>query len=264
VVGRSIISLPNHQIIKLFLITLFTLHFSLFTAFAQIAFEQTSVSGIEIAENDPPREFRFAFTNTGTKPIVVTKVETSCGCTVADYNKQPVAAGQHGAIRLTYNPHGNVGRLSRTIAVYTSDLGSTPAAQLQLSGNVTPAPGSDPWAARYPVVLGGELRTKRNRMEFGAVLPTQVRQERLECVNTGDKPLTLSAMPGVVPEWITLATEPATIEPGAVGDIVVTIDGRHMYDVNARGTIDLTLIVDGLTGRPSARSIHIAAETAVK
>ena len=36
-----------------------------------------------------PVSIEFAFTNTGDDPILISDVETSCGCTAADYSKEP-------------------------------------------------------------------------------------------------------------------------------------------------------------------------------
>jgi hypothetical protein len=142
--------------------------------------------------------------------------------------------------------------------VYTSHSGSAPAARLELNGEVTPS--TDKWAARYPALLGGNLRVKRDSVTFGTILSSQMREERVECVNVGDKPLTLSAMRGMTPGWLTLATEPATIAPGEVADIVVKIDGRQLHAAKTNGRINLTLILEGLGGRFSGRSINVSGE----
>jgi hypothetical protein len=245
-------------------------------------FETTRIDGISIPEDGGPREFRFFFKNTGDEPLVVTRVATSCDCTVASYDKKPIPPGAGGEIKLVYHPAGHAGRLARTIAVYTSQSGTVPAQRLELNGEVTPA--RDKWAARYPVLLGGNLRAKRDRVSFGTVLDSQMREERVECVNVGDKPLKIGLLRATAPGWLTLETEPETIEPGEVADIVVKIDGKGLHEANTGGQgvrgaktdgegartdgeglrsantggeFELTLILEGLGGRPSARSVRV-------
>jgi len=260
----------------------------------ELSFETTRIGDIAISENDAPREFRFAFTNSGRGPIVITRVETSCGCTVADYDRRPIGPGEGGDIVVAYNPHGRAGTLVQTILVYTSggeggDGGGnagrrTPPIRLELNGVV--APSADPWAARYPVLLGGRrpahavkavsvtrpetgaeaksavgvLRAKRDTVSFAPVLATQVREERTECVNVGNTPVTLTLMAGMAPRWLSMRTEPEEIGPGEVADIVITIDGGRLHaenDEKNREPIALTLILEGLGGRPTERSLHL-------
>ena len=38
-----------------------------------------------------PKTVEFAFTNSGKVPLIITEVKTSCGCTVAEYPKEPIA-----------------------------------------------------------------------------------------------------------------------------------------------------------------------------
>jgi len=45
----------------------------------------------------------FEFTNIGKEPLILTEVRPTCGCTIADYTKTPVKAGDKGIIKITYN-----------------------------------------------------------------------------------------------------------------------------------------------------------------
>jgi hypothetical protein len=46
----------------------------------------------------------FKFTNVGDQPLIISKVETTCGCTVPEYTQTPVKKGAAGIIKVTYNP----------------------------------------------------------------------------------------------------------------------------------------------------------------
>lgn len=54
--------------------------------------------------NNKPATVDFKFTNIGDQPLILTKVETTCGCTVPEYTKTPVKKGETGTIKVTYNP----------------------------------------------------------------------------------------------------------------------------------------------------------------
>lgn len=49
-------------------------------------------------------KYAFTFTNSGTEPLVITNAVGSCGCTVPDYPKDPIAPGQSASIDVVYKP----------------------------------------------------------------------------------------------------------------------------------------------------------------
>jgi len=52
----------------------------------------------------------FKFKNTGKYDLVISEVTTSCGCTVADYPKNPIKPGEEGMISVTYDSKGYSGK----------------------------------------------------------------------------------------------------------------------------------------------------------
>lgn len=63
----------------------------------------------------------FAFTNDGTAPLVILRVITSCSCLKASYTKRPVAPGDSGVIRITYEPHkSEPGAFNKVIQIYSN------------------------------------------------------------------------------------------------------------------------------------------------
>jgi len=75
----------------------------------------------------------FTFKNTGKEPITVTRVKSSCGCTVASYSKEPVLPGKEGQVSATYNA-AKAGAFHKSVNVYTSDNSQC---RLSLKGTVT-------------------------------------------------------------------------------------------------------------------------------
>lgn len=45
----------------------------------------------------------FVFTNTGDKPLVVSNAKGSCGCTVPNWDKDPVMPGETGELTIQYD-----------------------------------------------------------------------------------------------------------------------------------------------------------------
>src|SRR5689334_12144293 len=46
--------------------------------------------------------FDFKFTNTGSEPLVISDVRTSCDCTLADWPKDPIQPGKSAVIKGGY------------------------------------------------------------------------------------------------------------------------------------------------------------------
>jgi hypothetical protein len=62
----------------------------------------------------------FAFTNTGSAPLIINRVQTSCGCTTPEYTKEPVLPGKKGVIKVTYSTTGRVYTFNKKITVFTN------------------------------------------------------------------------------------------------------------------------------------------------
>lgn len=65
----------------------------------------------------------FKFKNIGKQPLVVLNVEPTCGCTVADYTKKPVAPGEIGEVIAAFDSKkSQVGTFTKGISVRTNTL----------------------------------------------------------------------------------------------------------------------------------------------
>ena len=62
----------------------------------------------------------FRFKNSGDKPLIIESVHPACGCTVADYPKQPLKPGEEGEITGEFNSEGREGQQHKEIAVTTN------------------------------------------------------------------------------------------------------------------------------------------------
>ncbi len=71
-------------------------------------------------------DFTFHFKNSGTAPVTIIYVQTSCGCTTAALAKQVYAPGEGGDLKVTYRFGGQVGSQEKTISVTTSDAPDEP------------------------------------------------------------------------------------------------------------------------------------------
>jgi hypothetical protein len=62
----------------------------------------------------------FKFSNTGDADLVLTSVQTSCGCTVGKFSRKPIPPGGSGTIEITYDSSDRSGRQTKTITVMSN------------------------------------------------------------------------------------------------------------------------------------------------
>ena len=59
----------------------------------------------------------FKFKNTGSRPLLLSEVKPSCGCTVVSYPKEVIQPDKEGVIKATLNTASLKGFVSKTIRV---------------------------------------------------------------------------------------------------------------------------------------------------
>ena len=78
----------------------------------------------------------FMVTNTGKNDLVITNAQASCGCTVPNWPKKPIAPGKTGEIQVSFNTSGKPNRQSKSITLTTNTEKGREV--LKISGMVTP------------------------------------------------------------------------------------------------------------------------------
>ena len=79
----------------------------------------------------------FSFTNTGSEPLILDKCKGSCGCTVPQCPKEPIAPGANGEIEVKFNSKGKKNNQTKTVTINANtDPGQT---ILKIKAFVNPA-----------------------------------------------------------------------------------------------------------------------------
>lgn len=89
---------------------------------ATISAQKTEHDFGKIKEVDGLVSYVFKIKNTGSKPLVLSRVVASCGCTTPEYSQEPIAPGAEGEIKIVFNPAGRLGQFVKTIAVYSNGM----------------------------------------------------------------------------------------------------------------------------------------------
>lgn len=101
---------------------------------AKIEFEEETIDYGTIEKGaDGIRKFKF--TNTGDESLIISRVYSTCGCTVPKKPEAPIAPGETGEIEVKYDTK-RVGPIRKTITVY-SNAGPVPM-PLKIKGTIVP------------------------------------------------------------------------------------------------------------------------------
>ncbi len=80
-----------------------------------------------------PVSYEYKFTNSGDEPIIISDVQPTCGCSVAEFTKTPVKPSEGGTIKVTFNAAAK-GPFTKSFIVKSNT--KTPVKTLTIKGIV--------------------------------------------------------------------------------------------------------------------------------
>lgn len=89
----------------------------------------------------------FTVTNISKEPLIIEAANPTCGCTISDYTKSPIAPGQTGTIKATYNASG-AGSIHKTLTVKFGGVDEIKS--INLGGEVLDPAAYDKYIAENP------------------------------------------------------------------------------------------------------------------
>ena len=187
---------------------------------AVISFEEKTHDFGKVNEVDGKITHVFNFVNKGVSPLVVSRVQASCGCTTPVWTKEPIEPGKKGAITVTYNPIGRPGTFKKTITVYSN--ATDEQLVLTIHGEVIPnANGGNP---AYPVVLGS-LHAKSKVIQMNSIDKGKIQSRVLDIKNTSNAPL----KPTVenLPVYLSVTASPEILKPNEEGKLTFTFNSKN-------------------------------------
>ena len=141
---------------KLFLsLTAFTFSAMLFAqkTVADVAkFETETINQGYLKQNEP-KEVKFVITNISKEPLIIEQANPTCGCTMGDYTKSPIAPGATGFISAKFNA-ANPGHFSKNLTVKFAGVDQMKS--ITISGDVLVAEEYDKIVAENDAKKKGE------------------------------------------------------------------------------------------------------------
>ncbi len=96
--------------------------------FEEITFDLGTIESGESVTHE------FKFKNSGDKDLIISQAKGSCGCTQPEYPKNPIAPGDEGVIKVTFNSTGISGQITKNITLIANTTPNTKV--LTITGEV--------------------------------------------------------------------------------------------------------------------------------
>ncbi|MGE0078540.1 MAG: DUF1573 domain-containing protein [Bacteroidales bacterium] len=191
---------------------------------AKITFPTVKYNYGTIKEDDGVAYHEFEFNNTGTTPLIIQRVSSSCGCTTPEWPKEPIAPNKSGKIKVGYNPKQVNGPFSKTISVYSN--AEPNVIVLQISGMVEPHVKTVEEIYRISI---GDLRFERNHFALGRLFLNKVVTDTLKFINKGTAPVKVTTNVDQM-KFLLVNITPKEVKPDEFGTIVLTYDPKKRED----------------------------------
>ena len=83
----------------------------------------------------------FIVKNTGDSDLIIADAKGSCGCTVPEPPKEPIAPGQSAPIKVSFNSSGKPGQQNKTVTLTTNTESGNET--FNIKADVTPKAGKE-------------------------------------------------------------------------------------------------------------------------
>lgn len=163
----------------------------------------------------------FTIENRGNKPLVISRVTASCGCTRPEWSKEPIAAGSKSTIKVTYNPKGRPGPFYKTVTIFSNT--EEGRYNLAIKGSVNPKPTVP--VITYPYAIGN-LKLHTKSILFNSLRQNESLGEKVSIKNEGKASMKITL--GKLPHYITAEVRPETLAPEETGEITFLVNGREI------------------------------------
>ena len=186
---------------------------------SNVKFDKTVHDFGDIMLNSGKHSFTFTFQNTGSTPVVIQQVVSSCGCTTADYTRSPVIPGASGKIEATFLNDQGPYPFDKSITVYIS--GENPII-LRIKGVVHER--QKELRELYPVAFGN-FAMRGDIVDMGDINQGETKDDVVPVANISTRTIQVSFSD--VSRGVTISPNPITIPAGQKADISITLNTKE-------------------------------------
>jgi hypothetical protein len=201
-----------------------------------------------INEADGFASHPFIIQNTGTAPLVISHVQSSCGCTEPEWSPDPIEPGKNGFVIITYDPTRRPGPFLKNVTVYTNE--KKRRQRLTIKGDVVPQPTDLHHILRDSIE---SVQLEYKDFEFSTVAPKTMKKKELWIRNAGPETVAISI--GNIPDYIKVEV-PDTLNSNKTGRLRFTLDATSL-DIRGRRVEHLTWKAVNPSGKTVTQTIPV-------
>lgn len=172
-------------------------------------------------EYDHPINAVFELKNKGFRRLRLEDVRTSCGCTVVNYPKEDIGAGDKFTITMTYDAR-QLGHFVKMVRI-VSNADKKPV-YLTMKGIVR----EDIVDVKDFPFTFGDIATDKNDLEYDDVNKGDSPIQVISIKNIGTKVLTPNMMH--LPPYLSATVAPKQLRPGQTGKVEVMLNSDKLHD----------------------------------
>lgn len=222
---------------NLFFVLLLLVGIPVFAQNGILSFEKKSINQPGLKADDVPTVVSFKFQNTGTVPVIISKVVVTSTALTVEWPKEPVLPGKYSEIKVSFLSLNIPQRFNYHMNVITN---TNLKIRLNLSGNVVDNPDKDDLL--YKTEMTNGLKFKATFLSFPRIRNNESLSDTLYYYNKGKESITLGF--DNQPEHIKADFRPHPVPPGKKGMLILTFDGSKKNDYGY-GYDNLVLVVNG-------------------
>lgn len=170
-----------------------------------------------------PVSVQYIITNTGDRPLVLSNVDPSCACSVAQWTQTPIAPGEKGTITVDFDAKA-LGRFDKSVAIFSNAQPSP--AYVHFTGEVVKE--IKDFTRTYPFLIG-QIRIDKNEIDFPDSHHGEKPIIRIGVVNQSDRPYEPVLMH--LPSYLDMKVEPSILQKGERGLITLTLNTEKLTDL---------------------------------
>lgn len=175
-----------------------------------------------------PVKAEFQMTNSGSSPLKIDNVRSSCGCTSVTYPVEAIAPGASFTVTATYDAK-TMGHFQKQIGIYSN--GSTEPMMLTLKGIVVEKKNN--FNGEYPFQIG-DLKANANDLEFDDVNRGEMPIQKIYLRNESNDVVEPQLMH--LPNYIYGEVKPERIAPGHKGTVTLQVDSKKLRNLGLTQT----------------------------
>jgi len=194
---------------------------------------------------------QFIVKNTGTAPLVISHVLTTCGCAQPEWSSNPIEPGKIGYVIVSFDMVDRPGPFLKNITAFTNE--KTLRHVFTIKGDVIPKPQTLNVLFNDTI---GVVQMEQATFDFNAVRPNESQSYEIWIQNFGEEDLNLTV--SNIPDYLTV-TVPDHLESNFPDRMVVEINTSNVNEnLRGRQLTQLSWTTESMSGETVSKTVPVS------